>query len=1426
MKISEAISYIYILTTESNTHDQISSGTNDGVVTMYQNEGHVLVISSLLAPIIQAVSYVIVIILYSLQKKAGLHTSGCTWFYLLIALFCDLFEFYSVIASIRPAIHNITELIVKFIHFPLLIVLFGLECRGDTPNIEIDLTDDRPDAPEIRASFFSSITFWWYNGFLLAGYRRKIEFHHLWKTLARDRSSEIVPVLKSAWTKLGKKPSSRKKTYQLSNGRTQPKNNVTLVLLKIFWVNLLFAASLKLMQDSLQFLTPMVLKKLLQFMSSDGPEWHGTLYALLLLIIPTIQSLILANYFYHMQVLGIQVKTMLIGFIYRKALLLSGSSRMQSTSGEIVNLMAVDSQRFQELLMYGNLWWSAPYQIFLSILLLYRELGWSVFAGVACMALVLPANAFIASCIKRFQIKLMKTKDERVKQVNEILGGIKVIKLYAWENSFISSLFGFRSKELQCLKQILNLDSVQTFLWQCSPFVVACVTFAVYVYSDPSNVLDAEKAFVSISLFNLLKFPLTMLPMLVTNIILTIVSARRLNKFLNNDEIVRYVTRNDELEAVAIEGGTLSWSQDAEVEGGENPDKKAILRDINLHIKPNSFVAIIGQVASGKSSLLAAILGEMHRIAGRFNVRKGLDIAYVPQQAWIQNMTVRDNILFGSRFNEERYNQVLSVCSLESDLEIIPGGDQAEIGEKGINLSGGQKQRVSLARACYSNSDLFLLDDPLSALDSHVAKHVFDKVLNSTTGLLRNKTRILATNCLFVLPYVDQIIVLDNGRIIESGTYKDLMKIDGGYLFECMRQYSGTPNSQPNDAMATEEHKSFEQVLSAEEKLMKSVIPKSDVGRLIDIEKTETGSVNYKVYLSYFKAVSIRWLVFVIVSLVVASALNVSTNFWLSIWSSDSKDPDKRGDSNLKLVRLIVYTVLGGSQCLTVLIGSLALSFGAVRASRRLHANLLERVMHSPMTFFDTTPIGRIVNRFAKDIDVVDSMIPGTFRSWMNCLLQVASTIFIICYSFPTFLIIVIPLGIIYYLIQKIFIVTTRQLKRLESITRSPIYSHFNETLSGTSTIRAYDCVDRFVSYSDSLIDRNQACVYPTIMANRWLGIRLEFFGNLITACAGLFSVYYRETVGAGVAGLCISYSLSITQTLSWLVRMNSDLETNIVSVERIMEYTKHSQEDEWIKEKRPKGDWPDKGSISIQDYSTRYREETDLVLRDMSIDIKPREKIGIVGRTGSGKSSLSLSLFRILEPTSGKIFIDGLDITEYGLHDIRSKLTIIPQDPVLFSGTLRFNLDPLKLHSDMEIWRAIELANLKQSINTTEVGLDYKVQEFGENFSVGQKQLICLARAILRKSRILILDEATASVDLETDSIVQKTIREIFNDCTIITIAHRLHTILDSDRILVLDKGRVKELDSPANLISDSNSAFSSLMRDAGIEINDSYKT
>ena len=1075
------------------------------------------------------------------------------------------------------------------------------------------------------------------------------------------------------------------------------------------------------------------------------------------------------------------------------------------------------------------------------------------------MVAVIPLNMWTASWSKKLQQKQMKLKDNRVKTMNELLNGIKVIKLYGWEESFMSLVLSLRNKEVRQLVLIAYLNAFSIFLWSCAPFLVTLASFAVYVLIDDKNVLNAEKAFVSLTYFNILRFPLTMLPNMISSLIITWVSVKRLGRYLNAPELDKYVERSKTGPALYLEDAFFAWdvnngsnsikdekkekkdeSKDKKSEEDKSEDKNEpkdiiTLKNINARVEKGSFTAIVGNVGSGKSSLVSAVLGDMEKIKGSVVIGAGVEsIAYVPQQAWIQNVSLKDNILFGSPFDNKQYQQVINVCELKQDLEILPAGDETEIGEKGINLSGGQKQRVNLARACYSNSDLYLMDDPLSAVDAHVAKNLFDKVLSSKTGILRKKTRILVTNNLSILPFVDQILVMKNGTISETGSYKTLMSNRGDFA-DFVHQFSGRRESETSKEGGDEDDlrqrtfskgsgggDSRSQSLSQESPKKDSMKPTGDK-KLIEQEKTETGKVKMFVYIQYFKSISVIWLVVILLGHFGNQASSAGANYWLSIWTTDEAD-NSTGipiqDTGMRDYRLGIYALCGFLQAGTILVGSLALAKGSIDASVKLHKEVLFRILRSPMMFFDTTPIGRIVNRFAKDVDVVDTTIPQTMRDWIGCFLQVLATVVMIGIATPYFLLIILPIAVLYYFIQKFYIPTSRQLKRLESVTRSPIYSHFGETLSGVSTIRAYNVNDRFIRESDKRLDVNLSCCHCNTSSNRWLGVRLEFCANCIIMFAALFVVLNRETIDPGTVGLSLSYALSVTQTLNWAVRMTSEIETNIVSVERILEYTMIDTEAEWTQDKKKIiNSWPDSGKIDFKNYGARYRPGLDLVIRDINISIQPEEKIGVVGRTGAGKSTITLSLFRIIEAAAGNIIIDGVNISEIGLHELRKKLTIIPQDPVLFSGTMRFNLDPFNEKSDQELWTCLEHAHLKDFVKSLDQGLDSSVLEGGENLSVGQRQLVCLARALLRKTKILILDEATAAVDLETDSLIQSTIRSEFSDCTIITIAHRLHTILDSTRVLVLDQGKVVEFDSPDKLLSNKSSVFYSLARNAGIK-------
>ncbi|XP_057660508.1 multidrug resistance-associated protein 1 isoform X6 [Diorhabda carinulata] len=1403
-----------------------------------------------------------VFIIYN--RKYGLQTSGLLFFFWF---FLSIFGIPQFRTEIRRGINDDIPsdqhyfYVSYLIYYPLVVLMFLLNCFADSPPLERKYPQSQNPCPEESASFLSRLLFSWFDPLAWKGFRKPLETSDLWDINVQDSSRELVPVFEKCWQQTLRKCESTSPS-QVAHAKFKPDSasvdfisskkkkqaSILPALFKCFGPVYLFGALLKLVQDLLTFASPQILGLLISYTKFKQEAWKGYFYAVLLLVTATVQTLFLAQYFNRMFLVGMRIRTVLVSTIYKKALRISNSARKESTVGEIVNLMAVDAQKFMDLIGYLNMIWSAPLQICLSLYFLWKELGPSVLAGLAVMIILIPINGFIANKIKKLQVKQMKNKDERVKLMNEILNGIKVLKLYAWEPSFEDQVLKIRNKEINVLKQTAYLNAGTSFIWSCAPFLVTLVTFITYIFSDPvNNVLTVEKVFKSMALFSIVGMPLALLPMLLVYTVETWVSVKRINKFMNAEELdPENVQHEPSEEPLTIENGTFSW--------GEDP----ILKHININIRKKTLTAVVGTVGSGKSSLISAFLGEMDKISGRVNSYG--KVAYVSQQAWIQNATLRDNVLFGKPYDQALYDDVIEACALLPDFDMLPAGDKTEIGEKGINLSGGQKQRVSLARAVYSNADIYFLDDPLSAVDSHVGKHIFEKVIGPH-GLLKNKTRVLVTHGITYLPRTDKIIVLKNGEVSETGTYQELLDRKGAFSEFLLQHITEEAETEAGSNVKTNELDELKDQLGdtpLSEEVTKKLIrhrsrvseSQSETGsdhigngsvqrlnsidktnrktsteeikrgeKLIETEKAETGNVRWAVYKHYLKSIGLLFMLATLIFNFVYQGFSVGSNVWLGQWADDNKIVSYNVvDTARRDMYLGVYGALGLGQATGIIFGTVIFALGSLNAATTLHRFVLSNVIKLPMTFFDVTPIGRILGRFSNDIDVVDSRLPMTVSSIMGNIFRVVGTLAVISYSTPIFILVIIPLCIIYYFMQRFYVATSRQVKRLESVSRSPIYSHFGESVSGAHAIRAYNQQERFILESENKVDLNQICYYPGIISNRWLAVRLEMLGNLIIFFAALFAVI-KQDQRPGLVGLSVTYSLQITQTLNWLVRMTSDVETNIVAVERIKEYGEAEQEAPWkLSSEKTSPSWPEVGKVEFKNYSVRYRPGLDLVLHDINFEIRGGEKVGIVGRTGAGKSSLTLALFRIIEAAQGNILIDGVKINELGLHTLRSRLTIIPQDAVLFSGTLRINLDPFDKHSDEEVWKSLEHAHLREFVKGLPAGLNHEVSEGGENLSVGQRQLICLARALLRKTKILIMDEATAAVDLETDDLIQKTIRTEFKDCTVLTIAHRLNTIMDSDRIIVLDRGNIAEFDSPANLLANDKSLFYSMSKDAGL--------
>ncbi|PAV82064.1 hypothetical protein WR25_11104 [Diploscapter pachys] len=1228
--------------------------------------------------------------------------------------------------------------IAYFVYYSCLIVYCFILCFAD-PRRKNDKSLSEAHSPELDSSFPNRLTIWWFNKIPWIGSRKDLEPDDLY-----DLNQEMTtPYLTELWEEKWNPRVETPKTY------------------RIYFIKLIQEVQLR--------------------------------------------SLILNSYFYIMFEMGVKIQTALTAAVYKKTLHLSNSARREKTVGEIVNLMAIDIERFQLITSEIQQFWSCPYQIIFSLVYLFITLGYSAIPGIVIMIIFVPLNIFSSVIVKKWQMEQMQLKDERTKMVNEVLNGIKVIKLYAWEIPMEEHIENIRQKELVLIRKSAMVNNVIDSFNTSSPFLVAFFSFGTYVLTSKSHELTAQIAFVSLTLFNQLLSPMTMIAFLINQLVQVVVSNKRLKEFLVADELDNSTVERTNVsdrssEVVKVSDLSSAWDE----EEGRN----TTLQDINISIDRGALIAVVGRIS----------------ING--------DVAYVPQQPWIQNMSVRDNITFGKPFDRKRYNQVLHACALKPDLKILPNGDLTEIGEKGINLSGGQKARVSLARAVYQNLDVYLLDDPLSAVDAHVGRHIFEKVL-SPYGMLRTKTRILVTHGLTYTQKADKIVVLKDGKIAEIGTFTELMAKRGTF-YDFYEEYDKKSKSEDSQEESSDsdregakgESKDLEDdgidialefekkmsISSAKEDLMAdrqfSMISNGkspdridqidDKGKLIKKEDVAEGRVKMSVYIEYVRAAT--YFLFVAYSglSLCYMIFQVLRSFWLSAWSDDY-DPKRYNSTNSTLrvttgIRLGVYGLLGLTESICFLISLIFLVFAGLNASKNLHSPLLHNLLRSPMAFFDTTPLGRILNRCAKDIEVIDMLLPINFHYLVMCFLQVIMTLVVIIISTPIFAVVILPLSILYIVILRFYVPTSRQLKRLASVHRSPVYSHFGETIQGAASIRAFNKVSEFRDQSGRVVDAFIKCKSSTLISNRWLAVRLEFIGNCVIFFAALFATLSKEFgwgESPGIVGVSISYALNITEVLNFAVRQVSEIEANIVAVERVREYTLTPNESNYATK------------ISIQNLFRSFQAEW--LLED--------------SRPPGGKSSFALALFRMIEPAGGTIVIDGVDVTQIGLHDLRGNITIIPQDPVLFSGTLRFNLDPFNNCSDEQIWEALEMAHLKLFVSTLPTGLDHVISEGGENISVGQRQLVCLARALLRHTKLLVLDEATAAVDVSTDALIQTTIREQFADCTVFTIAHRLNTIMDYDRIMVLDKGLIAEFDSPQELLDDKNSMFAKMAADAANE-------
>ncbi|KAJ4976197.1 hypothetical protein NE237_001303 [Protea cynaroides] len=1258
-----------------------------------------------------------------------------------------------------------------------------------------ELPGEEQICPERHVNIFSKIYFGWITPLMQQGYKRPITEKDVWKLDTWDRTETLYSEFQRCWLEESQRP----KPWLL--------RALNRSLGERFWLGGLF----KIGNDFSQFVGPIVLNLLLQSMQRGDPAWIGYIYAFSIFAGVAIGVLFEAQYFQNVMRVGYRLRATLVAAVFRKSLRLTHESRKKFASGKITNLMTTDAESLQQVCQQLHSLWSAPFRIIVSLVLLYGELGVASLLGALMLVLLFPIQTYVISKMRKLSMEGLQRTDKRIGLMNEILPAMDTVKCYAWEQSFQSKVQDIRDDELSWFRKSQLLGAFNSFLLNSIPVVVTVVSFGMFIFLGGD--LTPARAFTSLSLFAVLRFPLFMLPNLITQVVNVNVSLKRLEELFIAEE--RILTPNPPLEpglpAITIRDGYFSWDSKAE---------KPTLSNVNLDIPVGSLVAIVGGTGEGKTSLVSAMLGELPPMSDTISVMRGT-VAYVPQISWIFNATVRNNILFGSVFEPARYEKAIEVSALQHDLGLLPGGDLTEIGERGVNLSGGQKQRVSMARAVYSNSDVYIFDDPLSALDAHVARQVFDKCIKDE---LQGKTRVLVTNQLHFLPHVDRILLVHEGMVKEEGTFEELS--NNGVLFQKLMENAGKleENVEENEVTKDNDQKNSEPAANGKVNgLLKneSSTNKRKEGKsvLIKKEERETGVVSLNVLTRYKNALGGAWVVMILFLCYVSTeALRVSSSTWLSMWT-DQSSPNRYASG----VYMLIYALLSFGQVLVTLTNSYWLITSSLYAAKRLHDGMLHSILRAPMVFFQTNPIGRIINRFAKDLGDIDRNVAVFANMFLSQVSQLLSTFVLIGIVSTISLWSILPLLVVFYAAYLYYQSTAREVKRLDSITRSPVYAQFGEALNGLPTIRAYKAYDRMANINGKSMDNNIRFTLVNMSSNRWLGIRLETLGGLMIWLTATFAVMQNQRAENQVAfastmGLLLSYALNITNLLTAVLRLASLAENSLNAVERVGTYIDLPSEGPSIIEtNRPPPAWPSSGSIKFEDVVLRYRPELPPVLHGLSFMVSPTEKVGIVGRTGAGKSSMINALFRIVELEGGRILIDGCDIAKFGLTDLRKVLGIIPQSPVLFSGTVRFNLDPFTEHNDADLWEALERAHLKDVIRRNSLGLDAEVSEAGENFSVGQRQLLSLARALLRRSKILVLDEATAAVDVRTDALIQKTIRDEFKSCTMLIIAHRLNTIIDCDRVLLLDAGQVREYDTPEHLLLNEGSAFSRMVQSTG---------